>query len=197
MKCDSIEWHSFKAGRRHFWPDKTLVLQVAQKKDQNVGFGGTTTVCAQVQVGSRLPVHDRCEEVDSGNALHAVFAAVLQGCRTDMADLGPMAQKLIAAHGTSGSLGGTELVAAATRLRTVLDAQFAALKILVEVPFEFAMEDGTRSTGFIDLAVETASGWIIVDHKPFQGNAAQCEKKGTGILGTILALPPRLGCIRC
>ncbi|MFZ4594888.1 MAG: UvrD-helicase domain-containing protein, partial [Verrucomicrobiaceae bacterium] len=142
-------------------------------------------VSQELSVGRRLPVRARCEDVDLGNGVHAVFAAVLQNESFDSACFADRAQELLNVHGLAACVNGAEVVRAAENLRTLLRDQFGAHAFEVELPFGHAQTDGTWVKGFVDFAAETPKGWIIVDHKSYQGNAEQCKTKALEYSGQL------------
>lgn len=166
--ADHLTW--FAVPREHQARPPASVSPSTALNIQGMRVGRT------LKLGDRLGVRGRCDEVVLGNALHAVFAAIFEDAhpRTGISD---MARGLIDAHELSGTLECGEVIDAAARLRTVLQEQFGVRRTMVEAPFEYALGDGTRVTGFIDLAAETGTGWMIVDHKSFQGSVHQCEQR--------------------
>jgi ATP-dependent helicase/nuclease subunit A len=142
-------------------------------------------VSQELSIGTRLPVRARCEDVVLGNGVHAVFAAVLQNPAFDAGVFAGRAQELLNAHGLAGCVDGAEVVQAAENLRTLLRDQFSAHTFEIELPFEHLLVDGTRVNGFVDLAAATPEGWIIVDHKSYQGNAAQCKGRALEYSGQL------------
>ena len=49
--------------------------------------------------------------------------------------------------------------------------------MLIETPIQMRNVDGQASSGFIDLALETVDGSVIIDHKTFQGSGAVLTEK--------------------
>ena len=139
----------------------------------------------QVDLGCRLPVEGKCDDVNLGSALHSIFAPILLKTGGCAGGDEAIAEQIIDAFGLSGCVSGTEVLSATARLLAMLSDKFAPLQILVETPFEHALEDGTRVMGFIDLALETTGGWVIIDHKSFQGGAAQCDLKALEYSGQL------------
>lgn len=131
-------------------------------------------VKTEIMLGPRLPVRAACKDVDLGNGLHAVFAAVFQGQDLDSEAFVDRAQKVLQSHGLAGCVNASEVITAALNLSHVLKSKLGASALQTEVPFERVMSDGTRVNGFIDLVADTPQGCVIVDHKTYQGGKSQC-----------------------
>ncbi|MFO1437588.1 MAG: UvrD-helicase domain-containing protein [Verrucomicrobiaceae bacterium] len=134
------------------------------------GFRVTT----EIVLGPRLPVRAGCSDVDLGNGLHAVFAAAFHSGNFDSDSLPARAQQVLNANGLAGCVNADEVIAAAGKLGDILTQELRATTVQAEVPFERVMPDGTRVNGFIDLIAHTPDGYVIVDHKTYQGSRVKC-----------------------
>ena len=129
------------------------------------------TLGATVQLGGRLPLVGKFDEERLGTALHAILAAeLLHGGTLPRPDL---VEQVLAANGVQHVVTATDALAMVARLRAGLVAQFQPTRLLVEVPFLYVNAAGQRISGIIDLLLETAAGWVIIDHKSFPGASAK------------------------
>ena len=71
------------------------------------------------------------------------------------------------------------------RFQKKVAERFHPKAILVEVPFEYVSEAGQRVTGFMDLLLETATGWVVIDHKSFPGPRKDWEAKALSYSGQL------------
>lgn len=116
------------------------------------------------EIGPRISIQGKDMDMAGiGTALHAVIAAELLNPDRDDAEKGAAA--LFAALANEGTVAPVDAVGCARRLRTALDAHFAARRILVEHPVEIRQDNGQVLRGWIDLLLETDAGWIVIDHK--------------------------------
>ena len=116
-----------------------------------------------IDFGERIPLlGEKMEDVGSG--LHAVIAAEFVNPLSEREGIA-RAERILSGHQVDGYLSATDALAAARRLRRVLDQRFAPSRIEVEVPLHHELGDGRAVRGLVDLLTETERGWLIVDHK--------------------------------
>jgi ATP-dependent exoDNAse (exonuclease V) beta subunit len=68
-----------------------------------------------------------------------------------------------------------------------LDKLFKPRSFLVETPFETINFCGQRTSGFIDLLLETDKGLVIIDRKSFLGASADWPAKALSYSGQLAA----------
>ena len=66
-----------------------------------------------------------------------------------------------------------------------MERKFKPKRILTEVPFAFRNAEKQLVTGFIDLLLETAEGWVVIDYKSFQGQKTDWEAKALSYSGQL------------
>ena len=137
-----------------------------------------------LETGPRVPVHGE-DMAGIGTALHAVIAAELLNPGRDDALEGAAA--LVEALADEGALAPADAVVCARRLRSVLDARFNPRRLLVEHPVEMRQDNGQVLRGWIDLLVETAAGWIIIDHKSSPRPRSEWDEEAVGYSGQLAA----------
>jgi ATP-dependent exoDNAse (exonuclease V) beta subunit len=123
-----------------------------------------------IELGERVKLHGEDMTV-IGTALHALIAAeLLNPKRTAALE---HARTLLAAYCGSGFSRDSDAtlvdvesaLAAARRFRAWLEQKFAAKRTFVEYPIVHALEDGRVVRGWIDVLLETDSGFVVIDHK--------------------------------
>ncbi|MEN9576858.1 MAG: hypothetical protein RL514_4713 [Verrucomicrobiota bacterium] len=71
------------------------------------------------------------------------------------------------------------------RFRADLAQRFSPSRVLVETPFSFPLPNGQRVSGVMDLLLETPTGWVLVDHKSYQGRRDQWAAKALTFSGQL------------
>lgn len=150
----------------------------------------TATVGECVAFGSRLVVTGNPDEAALGDALHAILAAELT--RPDHPGRIELARKVLRAFGLAGAVKPEDAVAMAHAFRMELAARFRPTSLLVECPFHYHRPNGQRVSGFMDLLLETADGWVVIDHKSFPGRRADWSVKALTYSGQLAAYAPAL-----
>ncbi len=112
---------------------------------------------------------------DLGDALHTILAAELLNPghpgRFDMAG------RVLRGYGLDGYIRADDVLDTAARFAGKIGKLFSPKTMLIETPFQMWNADGQISSGFIELALETGEGWVIIDHKTFQGTGVLLELK--------------------
>ena len=116
-----------------------------------------------IDFGERIPLRGN-EMEDVGSGLHAVIAAEFVNPLSEREGIA-RAEQILSGHQVDGYLSATDALAAARRLRRVLNQRFAPSRIEVEVPLHHELGDGRAVRGLVDLLTATEHGWLIVDHK--------------------------------
>ena len=98
-----------------------------------------------------------------GSALHRVIAAEL--VNPDRADASARAHAILQGFGAEHYVDADAAVACARRFRSFVVERLKPLRMLVELPVAQALGNGQASRGWIDVLVETAGGWVVIDHK--------------------------------
>ena len=62
----------------------------------------------------------------------------------------------------------------------------------MECPFHYHRPNGQLVSGFMDLLLETAAGWVVIDHKSFPGRKSDWSAKALSYSGQLAAYAPAL-----
>jgi ATP-dependent helicase/nuclease subunit A len=130
--------------------------------------GASVGVC--VEFHQRLAIHGHCDESFLGNALHALLA--FEFLHPDNGDRAAVAARLLRAHHVAESLAGADALAMTAAFRAEVVRRFQPKRVFVEAPFSFHNAEEQLVNGTIDLLLETADGWVIIDHKTYRGARA-------------------------
>jgi ATP-dependent exoDNAse (exonuclease V) beta subunit len=121
-----------------------------------------------------------------GTAVHAWFGAEAPECDDDDDDDAvEMAAGLLRA--VDGAGFAAELVACRRRFEASLATRWPDGRVRREVPFSFIDDVGTTTRGAIDVLVETAAGYVIVDHKVLFGDVSRARRDAAGYAGQLQA----------
>jgi len=132
-----------------------------------------------IVLGERLQVQDKYDTTVMGSALHAVIAAKFSGNSST--------QKILDDHGMSNAITADVADEAADRLLKALDTHFNSVRVFTEHPVSYVSASGQVVSGLIDMLVETAGGYILIDHKASPRATADWENIALGYSGQLKA----------
>jgi ATP-dependent exoDNAse (exonuclease V) beta subunit len=134
--------------------------------------GETVATAEPLQVGPPLAHAAGLPWAELGTALHAVLAA--DELDRPAEERRARAAALLASHCPAAprAVLPEELLERSRQLSDTLTRTHGPGRWLREWPVRLAL-DGVTASGWIDLAVETAAGWVLVDHKSFPGLARE------------------------
>ena len=104
------------------------------------------------------------DAAEVGTALHAVLATQILQQQVSPAIVQSVSAELLAGSGLE-SINVDEVLSAGDAFKSWLAKQWPDAKLYVEYPISMVNEQDQRLSGSIDLLVETAQGWIVIDHK--------------------------------
>jgi ATP-dependent exoDNAse (exonuclease V) beta subunit len=137
-----------------------------------------------ITLGDRLII--RGDDITAiGSALHAVIAAEL--VNPDRADAVAQAEALLVAHGVDAYIRAADAVDVAKRFRDKVLTRFAPLAVYAEYPVMHAMANGVVARGWVDVLIETAAGWVIIDHKSSPRPKSEWSKEVAEYSGQLAA----------
>lgn len=141
------------------------------------------TVGRVIDFGARMPLLEAPDDVALGDALHGILAAELN--HPNHPARAAAAQRILRGYALDRAIAVADVLAMVDRFRQQLAALFDPRSLRVEIPFEHHNHAGQRLTGFIDLALETARGWVVVDHKSFRGGRPEWPAKALEYTGQL------------
>ncbi|MBA3395884.1 MAG: UvrD-helicase domain-containing protein [Deltaproteobacteria bacterium] len=138
-----------------------------------------------VELGPRLTITGNPEMEDVGHAVHGFLAADRPGLAEP--DRLAMASELLSEYGVAANLAAADIVAAASRFWTWLDARFPGARLHREWPVVHRTDAGTIVAGTADLVLVDIDGFTLVDHKTFPGGLDAADERARGYSGQLAA----------
>jgi ATP-dependent exoDNAse (exonuclease V) beta subunit len=115
-----------------------------------------------IEIGERLSLDGVSDVTALGNAIHSIIAAEVVSPEGDSAQ---RAARILDEWGFSDSVRADDAQAAARRFIGWVTETFEPDTWHVEYPMTHVLDSGQVVQGSIDLLLETADGWVIIDHK--------------------------------
>lgn len=132
-----------------------------------------------ISLGERLPIEGEYDATALGTALHAVIATRLSGQR-DTA-------RVLRDHGMENTLSVAAAEESADRLLAAINARFNPVTLHIEYPIQYTNDSGQIISGWIDLLLETAEGFVLIDHKASPRARSDWEEIALGYSGQLAA----------
>jgi ATP-dependent exoDNAse (exonuclease V) beta subunit len=145
----------------------------------------TAKVVQTINLGARLPISGTVSENVLGDALHAMFAAEL--INPQHPERIAAIERILLSYSLNQNIKTHDAAEMLDRFAAHIDKLFRPKSILVETPFATVNSQGQCTSGFIDLLVETANGFVIIDHKSFLGKSADWPLKALSHSGQLAA----------
>jgi ATP-dependent exoDNAse (exonuclease V) beta subunit len=139
----------------------------------------TARIGEVITLGERLPIEGEYNPAALGTALHAVIGTLLSG-QQDTA-------RVLRDHGMEKTLSVAAAEESANRLLAIIKARFAPINIHTEYPIHYTNDNGQIIDGWIDLLLETAEGFVLIDHKASPRARADWEEIALGFSGQLAA----------
>ncbi len=130
-------------------------------------------------LGERLPVQGKYDTTIMGSALHAVIASKLSGSEST--------QRILEDHGMTKAITVGAANQSADRLVGLLQARFKPVQVFSEHPISYISDTGQVVSGWIDMLVETADGYILIDHKASPRERGHWQENALGYSGQLKA----------
>ena len=116
-----------------------------------------------MRVGDPIAVPIDADMRAVGNAIHAVLAA---GFADPTARLEPGdVLRITEGFNVADSVGELALLRQAKELRDWIAVSWPGADIAVEFPVQAVLANGQVLQGRVDLLLDTAAGWVLIDHK--------------------------------
>lgn len=124
-------------------------------------------------VGTRIPLRARVDMSSLGSALHNSIAFYIAsgGLTTKEA-----IASVLARWGVGVAVDVDAVVAQARALMQWVESKWPAARVWAEVPVEVKLKSEQIVKGQIDLLVELADAWVLIDHKADPRSAADSDR---------------------
>jgi len=120
-------------------------------------------VIDSVIIGDRMALKSGTDMISLGNAIHACIAVAFTDPEASL-DKERVA-KLLDRFGLADALDPEALVRQISALDRWIVTRWPVCRRYAEIPFESVLATGQVVHGRIDLLLETADGWVLLDHK--------------------------------
>lgn len=125
------------------------------------------------KIGERLPLSEKVEMSLLGECIHSFLACDRPN---ENLDIRVAQAEQIRKLWRVKAISNEDLILISNRLHQFLSSEFGKFELHRECPV-FAKIGGQRVRGSIDMLVETAECFHIIDHKSFPGSEATCIEK--------------------
>ena len=136
-------------------------------------------VSENIILGDRIKSSGPYDTTVMGNALHAVIAGHFMGHNS--------AKEILSQHGMSETISHVDAITSAKRLETFISERYSINNISCEHPISYKNEAGQIISGWIDMLLETQSGFIIIDHKASPRQKSEWENIALSYSGQLQA----------
>jgi ATP-dependent helicase/nuclease subunit A len=147
----------------------TAKLPLTVNPSQSTPVAGTVVETAHI--GTRIEVARDSDLAALGEAVHACLAAYLSsdGVLLNENDIKGILDRM----GVANSVAPSALLGQLAAVRLWLTTRWPKARVMVEVPITQTLDAGQIMNGRIDLLLETAQGWILLDYKSGSQNSTQ------------------------
>lgn len=127
------------------------------------------TVLETCQVGERIAVAKGVDARELGEAIHACIGLSFTDPKVPLseAEIGT----ILSAFNVSAYLSPTAVLQQVGALHEWLASRWPGAKVHAEIALQSRLSSGQVANGRIDLLLETACGWVLIDHKSSQSAA--------------------------
>jgi len=155
---------------------ETLPLRLSPSA---IGASATARVGEIITLGERLEIEGDYDPATLGSALHAVIATTLLGQSATA--------RVLCDHGMEKTISVAAANESANRLLTTIHQRFKPITLHAEYPIQYTNDSGQLISGWIDLLVETAEGFVLIDHKASPRARSDWEDIALGYSGQLAA----------
>ena len=147
-----------------YWPDLTRTTCERVKRHispSSVAAHPDASIASSKSIGERLEIQGTPEMATLGSALHAIIATEVIARDRSLS----RAERVLHDYGMSKTVDAGKVVAQVDAFIADVESRFKPTAWHVEYPIHFTNEQGQTAKGWIDLALETEQGWVVIDHK--------------------------------
>ncbi len=155
----------------HWFVERPRVEAAPLWHRPSAAAGGHFEVVATEAVGVRLSLSGKPDMAALGTALHLCIARAGVIGRVPEAEF----ERILARWGVGHSIDRAAVCAQVGAFQAWVAKRWPGCPVHVEIPVEADGPEGTRIRGRIDLLVQTAAGWVLLDHKANPGGTARDE----------------------
>jgi hypothetical protein len=150
----ALRWFPVSASRTERLP-ATLVASASVARPCRI----TDTA----SLGDRIALKKGTDMTALGNAIHACMATAFTDPDVPLNE--DRAARILDGFGLEGAINPSELVRQIGALDRWISLRWPDCRCLAEIPVESILPNGQFMHGRIDLLLEVADGWVLLDHK--------------------------------
>ncbi len=132
-----------------------------------------------IALGERLEITGAYDPTALGTALHAVIATRVLGQDATA--------RVLRDHGMESTITNDAANECADRLLAAIQQRFQPVNLHAEYPVHYTNDDGQLIGGWIDLLIETADGFVLIDHKASPRSRSEWEEIALSFSGQLAA----------
>ncbi len=141
--------------------------------------GATAHIGEIITLGERVEIEGEYDTAALGSALHAVIATTLLGQHATA--------RVLQDHSMEKTISVAAANESASRLLAAIERRFKPITLHAEYPIHYSNDNGQLISGWIDLLIETAEGFVLIDHKASPRARSDWEEIALGYAGQLEA----------
>ncbi len=147
-----------------YWPDLTQATTERVKRHispSSVAANPDASIGSSESIGERLAIKGAPDMATLGSALHAIIATEVIEHDRSLSRI----ERILQDYGMNETVDAEKVIAQLNAFIADVETRFKPTAWHVEYPIHFTNSKGQTAKGWIDLALETAQGWVVIDHK--------------------------------
>ena len=157
-------------GQQHtlYWFQSTGAVRSRLPLSFNPSSAGMVqrNILEKCQFGTRIPVGQGADMAVLGTAMHACIALSFTDRTVALSE--KEVQKILSGFGVLEQLSPSNVLQQVRALHDWIASRWPDAKAHAEIPVQSVLSNGQILNGRIDLLLDTADGWILIDHKSSQ-----------------------------
>lgn len=161
--------------------NQSFSVEAIARRQSPSGFPALeqASVLETIVLGERIKTNGPYDTTAMGEALHAVIAGHLMSHTS--------ADNILNHHSMAQTISAQDGLESARRLEAFLTERYTVKSINCEHPISYENDEGQIISGWIDLMVETDTGFIIIDHKASPRSKSEWESIALSYSGQLHA----------
>ena len=135
--------------------------------------GRAVSVVERCLIGERIAVAGDADRSALGTAIHACLALSFTDPRVPITE--DEILRVLDGFGVTGQVPAAAVLRQITAFHDWIERRWPGARAHAEFPVQSAMPDGRILNGRIDLLLETATGWVLIEHKSSPSPAERWE----------------------
>lgn len=188
LKAPSEATESDTADYNPFWlpaASTTTAKPIATVRPSAADTIKDTRVAETISIGDRIKIKGSPDMTLIGEAVHGIIAAEM--INPNLPDAAETALEILNRFSVAENLDIETVLKAARNLASYVKTTLQPIDSHIEYPIEHVLENNQVVKGWIDMLLETDTGWIIIDHKTSSRPADELRKEALKYSGQLAA----------